>query len=519
MAEDSLLQMLAIFLTIISVFDAANAIQSDLIHNLRLDEQSGDPVDKVHEATGEVSMMGKTSHVFTFFLAPHYFNWTDQSYGMDKDLVRYRATLLNRPSLPLWLKYRHSTRHKAGLLYGVPPTDGVTVIQIVATNRHTFQTGQLVLNIHVENEPSQPKSEVQLKIDNLNIEDIFDKHRIQRLMGIFKQRFWLEAFEDIHLTFADSAIELGGRRPLKPTHKDGVVVHVGSQSNFSEPLLALDSETQPLRNHKTCSYKRISVERYFRQAGFAIDWCSFRLISQSSGAHNKTLKLDKTFTDVDKSSDWYFPEKGDMNRESKLAEILTAMVIPLVVFALFSTGLGFILWYDCNSEKQMSNLFVDSLFEVFYDCAPSSETQPPQMVMSNNNNSSSEITTSKPSLVPSSTPDLRTSTPNMHRNLRASSVQRQSDTLRSLAKKRDVAQHLHATPPTSIEGSSLHSRSRTGSPCPSTTCGSPVQRQSFNWEMFETLNRPNPPSYANSLPRGVLAEDMKEDGMARQYLV
>jgi len=510
------IQMLATVCIIL--YDPAIALQNELIHHPQHDDPSGDQVDQVHEATGEVSMLGQTSHVFTFFLAPHYFNWTDQSSGLDKDLVRYRATLLNKPSLPRWLKYRHSSRHKAGLLYGVPPASGLTIIQIVATNRHTFQTSQLLLNIHVENEGSLPRSEVQLKIDNLNIEDIFDKHRIQRLMGIFKQRFWLEAFEDIHLTFADSAIELGGRRPLKPSHKDGVVVLIGSQSNFSEPLVALDSETQPLRKHQTCSYKRISVERYFRQAGFAIDWCSFRLITKTSQANdNQTLKLQKTFREGSISSDWYFPERKDMKRESKLAEILTAMVIPLVVLAIFSTGLGFILWSDCNSEKQSSNLFIDSLFEVFYDCAPHNNNQAEQVILNNNNTSSLEMTTSKPSLAPSSTPDLRMSTPNIQRNLRASSVQRQSDTLRSLAKKRDVAQHLHATPPTSVEGSSLHSRSRTGSPCPSTTCGSPVMRQSFNWEMFDTLNRPNPPSYENSLPRGATPRDMKED--ARQYLV
>ena len=337
----------------------------------------------------------------------------------------------------------------------------------------------------------------------------------------------MDAFLDIHLTFADSAIELGGRRPLKPTHKDGVVVHLGSCSNFSEPLLALDSETQPLRNHQTCSYKRISVERYFRQAGFAIDWCSFRLIKQRDVENNKTLKLVKTFDMGEKTSDWHFPERGEMTRESKFAEILTAMVVPLLILALFSAGLGALLWSDCNSEKQTSNWFIDSLFEVFYDCVPCISNQSQEMIISNNN--SMKITTSEPSLVPSSTPDLRTSTPNTQRNLRASSVQRQSDTLRSLAKKRDVAPHLHATPPTSIEGSSLHSRSRTGSPCPSTTCGefsnkrstwpgfnicssgSPIQRQSFNWEMFETLNRPSPPAYGNSLPRGAMVEEMRAD--------
>eukprot|EP00092_Neocalanus_flemingeri_P008945 GFUD01009623.1.p1 GENE.GFUD01009623.1~~GFUD01009623.1.p1 ORF type:complete len:506 (-),score=92.78 GFUD01009623.1:448-1965(-) len=483
------------------------AAKADLIRTLLSDNDNSDELEKAHAATGEVAMTGTTGHVFTFFLAPHYFNWTDKGRGVDKDLVRYRATLLDRPSLPTWLKYRHSSRHKAGLIYGVPTAAGHTCIQVVATNRHTFETGELVLNIHVENDPSPPQSEVQLKIDNLNIEDIFDRHRTERLKEIFKQRFWLESFEDIHLTFADSAIELGGRRPLKPTHKDGVVVHLGSRSNFSEPLLALDSETQPLRNHETCSYKRISVERYFRQAGFAIDWCSFRLLKQRDGAHNKIVKVVRTFDLGDKRSDWQFPERGEMKRESKVAEILTAMVIPLIIFALFSAGLGALLWSDCNSEKQTSNLFIDSLFEIF-DCFPCSSTQGTLLI--SNNNNSLEITTSKPSLVPSSTSDLRTSTPDAHRNLRASSVQRQSDTLRSLAKKRDVAPHLHATPPTSIEGSSLHTRSRTGSPCPSTACGSPT-RQSFNWEMFETLNRPNPPAYGNSLPRGPRSEEMRED--------
>jgi len=502
--------VLALSLSSVTFNKVVKANKADLIRTLLPDNDQTDELDNVSAATGEVAMTGITSHVFTFFLAPHYFNWTDKGRGVDKDLVRYRATLLNRPSLPTWLKYRHSSRHKAGLIYGVPPTEGHTIIQVVATNRHTFETGELVLNIHVETDPSPPQSEVQLKIDNLNIEDIFDRHRTERLKEIFKQRFWLESFEDIHLTFADSAIELGGRRPLKPTHKDGVVVHLGSRFNFSEPLLALDSETQPLRNHETCSYKRISVERYFRQAGFAIDWCSFRLLKPREGVNNETVKVVRTFDTGDKSQNWHFPERGSMTRESKIAGILTAMVIPLLILLLFSAGLGALLWSDCNSEKQTSNLFIDSLFEIFDDCVPCSSKRG-QLMITNNNNNSLEITTSKPSLVPSSTPDLRTSTPDTHRNLRASSVQRQSDTLRSLAKKRDVAPHLHATPPTSIEGSSIHTRSRTGSPCPSTTCGSPTQRQSFNWEMFETLNRPNPPAYGNSLPRGTRSEEMRAD--------
>ena len=83
-----LIKMLATVCIIL--YNPAIALQNELIHHPQHDDPSGDQVDQVHEATGEVSMLGQTSHVFTFFLAPHYFNWTDQSSGLDKDLVRYR---------------------------------------------------------------------------------------------------------------------------------------------------------------------------------------------------------------------------------------------------------------------------------------------------------------------------------------------------------------------------------------------------------------------------------------------
>ena len=45
-------------------------------------------------------------------------------------------------------------------------------------------------------------------------------------------------------------------------------------------LLLLDRETSPLRVRPSCprNFKRTSVERYFREKGFAIDWCAFRLL-------------------------------------------------------------------------------------------------------------------------------------------------------------------------------------------------------------------------------------------------
>ena len=63
-----------------------------------------------------------------------------------------------------------------------------------------------------------------------------------------------------------SSLELGYRRPLRPTEKDGVVLQLGSYANFSKDLLELDRETTPLRVLPSCprNFKRTSVERYFR---------------------------------------------------------------------------------------------------------------------------------------------------------------------------------------------------------------------------------------------------------------
>ena len=92
------------------------------------------------------------------------------------------------------------------------------------------------------------------------------------------------------------------RRPLMPTERDGVVLQLGSHANFSKDLLLLDRETSPLRVRPSCprNFKRTSVERYFREKGFAIDWCAFRLLildeeisTEDTTAIYKVFKLQK----------------------------------------------------------------------------------------------------------------------------------------------------------------------------------------------------------------------------------
>ena len=58
------------------------------------------------------------------------------------------------------------------------------------------------------------KYNIKLKIDNLNIEDVFDAHRLKSLKNLFKDQFWPQASSDLHMTNIASSLEVGYRHSL-----------------------------------------------------------------------------------------------------------------------------------------------------------------------------------------------------------------------------------------------------------------------------------------------------------------
>ena len=218
--------MFSLILLLLSLSLARAALQSDL---------------QLYSGPGRVSLRAEEGAVFVFLITPQHFNLTSTTSSLT-----YRASQRGHPSLPAWVSLHHLQALQAGLLYGVPPSQGQTSLEVLATNTDTFVTSKLVVSLHTQTRANN-RYQVTLKIDNLNIEDIFDETRKGRLLSLFKTRFWPEAAGDIHLSFAESAIKVGGRRPLKPSSKDGVVVRLGSRFNFSSTLLDLDMETEPLR--------------------------------------------------------------------------------------------------------------------------------------------------------------------------------------------------------------------------------------------------------------------------------
>lgn len=117
----------------------------------------------------------------------------------------------------------YSERHHAGILYGVPPNvpNKEVQIEIIALNRRDYSTRQYVKTIQVTEKLNPAKHQVQLKIDNLNIEHMFEVERMERLKDIFRKKLWRDSQNDLYVTFMASAVKLGARLPLNPNEGEG----------------------------------------------------------------------------------------------------------------------------------------------------------------------------------------------------------------------------------------------------------------------------------------------------------
>ena len=95
--------------------------------------------------------------------------------------------MLNAPDLPPWIHYTYSKRHKRGFLYGAAPKNQLDFqLEIVGLNKHTYDTSYKVLDMNVREKENFTKYEVQMKIDNLNVEDTFDSPKMEKLMNVFR---------------------------------------------------------------------------------------------------------------------------------------------------------------------------------------------------------------------------------------------------------------------------------------------------------------------------------------------
>ncbi|KAL3282358.1 hypothetical protein HHI36_005544 [Cryptolaemus montrouzieri] len=305
------------------------------------------------------------TEVFTISLDPSLFNWT---YEEEPHQYVYQASLLDAPDLPSWIKYVFSEKHRKGFLYGVPPNRNKPKIplQVVALNTKNYETRIEYINIHISEKLNPAKFEVSLKIDNVNVDDIFDIERMDSLRDIFRKQLWKDSENDLYVTYLESAIELGARKPLDPEQGEGIVLRLGSQSPFSINLKELEEEVKPLWKLPSCprNFKRTSVERYFRDAGFALDWCSFRLIDPNNSAmHHSEMKESGPLKDK-----WETITKDSVPLRNYTLDVTWSLILPVALLIILTFVLSFILcFYHEGIYDQASEDFFDNLFHICTD--------------------------------------------------------------------------------------------------------------------------------------------------------
>nr|XP_014087406.1 epsilon-sarcoglycan isoform X2 [Bactrocera oleae]XP_036214657.1 epsilon-sarcoglycan isoform X2 [Bactrocera oleae] len=320
--------------------------------------------------------------LFSYKIEPLLFNWTHQVIS---EQFRYRVSLKGYADLPSWLRYKYSHEYHAGFLYGTPTdrlADKTVHLDIVALNKQNYETRAVMLSIFVAQKlPSL--NIIQMKIDNLNWVHLMDPGRVENLRNIFRKDLWPESENDLCIVFMESAVNMGGRLPLRPQQREGVFVHLGSSAQFSPRIKELQEEVRPLYKLSTCTYKRTSVQKVFENAGFKLDWCAFKTVGADISPeilfHNYG---HKSHHDNFKRNDrWLGVAREDVPDRNYIDEFAFAFAIPSMIFAIL---LGILSAALCFQHEK---------FETSSAYQPATSTV--QMVQCSDNNTDQPVTTLK----------------------------------------------------------------------------------------------------------------------------
>ncbi|XP_037927914.1 epsilon-sarcoglycan isoform X2 [Teleopsis dalmanni] len=319
--------------------------------------------------------------LFTYKIEPLLFNWTRTAIGAE---FRYRPTLQGYPDLPTWLRYMYSHEHHAGFLYGTP-TDRLAGkalnLDIVALNKANYETRTVVLSIFISQKFPAPNV-IQMKIDNLNWVHLMDPGRVENLRNIFRKDLWTESENDLSLVFMESAVNMGGRLPLRPQQREGVIVHLGSFAQFSKRLKELQEEVRPLYKLPSCTYKRTSVQKIFESAGFKLDWCAFKMVGADIAPeilfHNhgsKGYHGSSELGNLKRYDRWYGLAREDAPVRNYIDEFAFAFAIPGMIFAVLLGILSAILCFQHEKFELAASYPTTSTVQMV-QCSDTNTTQP-----------------------------------------------------------------------------------------------------------------------------------------------
>ena len=144
--------------------------------------------------------------------------------------IEYNARISQAPDLPKWLHYTYDGPTSTGYLYGVPPLNvGFMDLDVIAWNRQqSYEVRKLIISLDIVRKPKFDFI-VELKIDNLNVKDLCNPRRMNRILNIFSNFLdWThEDGSPVTPVYMASAVELGENPvPLRPNEAEGYETYI-----------------------------------------------------------------------------------------------------------------------------------------------------------------------------------------------------------------------------------------------------------------------------------------------------
>lgn len=267
-----------------------------------------------------------------------------QSINNKITAFRYRPSLRGKPNLPSWMNFQFSKERNLGYIYGSPTSDYANKnfeIEIVGLNKQTYETRRIIIPFEIVGK-APPAVKIEMKITNLNWVHLTDLGRVENLKGIFVNDLWPESAADLKIIFMESAIRLGSRVPLKPQNREGVIVHLGSDSSLSARLMELNEEIKPLSKLSACTFKKTTVQTIFQNAGFQVDWCAFKIVTEEQSPSDETNQEASMLS----QKVWNAPSRDELPDRNYSEEFAVAIAIPSVWFAFLVALLTIVLCFQ-----------------------------------------------------------------------------------------------------------------------------------------------------------------------------
>lgn len=217
---------------------------------------------------------------------------------------------------------------------------------MLAVNRLNYRIKHVVCTLLIVRKTTYAVNTVQMKIDNLNWVHLTDPGRVENLKNIFRHDLWPESKNDLHISFMESAINMGGRVPLQPQQTEGIIVHLSSHTAFSQRLNDLQEEVKPLYKIATCTYKRTSVQTIFENVGFKLDWCAFHIVNNFNKTQQKKTHHAEHKPLRERQPLWDSMSMYEIPQRTYIDEFAFAIALPGVILAILVAILSVVLCFQ-----------------------------------------------------------------------------------------------------------------------------------------------------------------------------